>query len=551
MYNIDLPLQIHNKYEYKLIDNNTGEIVKTNTVYNTAIPGLFVMEVGASNTNGASVTFEYTHDNINSYYQTSLTFYRTTPAESVDFNTNIAYSGTTEITSHNVVGNINKIGLGRYVQDSNVYYWSEINESITMNENNSLVITITLYFNVSVPSSGAIKYYDINLTSLLSKTSNSFPSPGVRSIAVSPLPFNSLPNILNKKIPTFMTLPTRGVGRDFAYITENLSNVEDISHEGELYLPSFGLIKEVSGYRKDSNFNCGIMRSVLLTDVGLANFGSSGSIRTIIPAAKLYRNTIDTLLEQNLDRYYFYCAVPIGSPYGTDDVKITLNNEELQNAGATFVDPRAVNMISITGVAMSSEDTPTSINSFRNTNVGTYYANYLFENDGYWEPPSGSSICPNYIYFGSAPTNVVTGNITCIIQGKRNNSDTWENISNIDTYSTITLDYDSSEYSEYRMYVNGKSCSNTNFYLNNAEQAIIPLKSYDPMILRVGAGSDDFTTTGICIPRATLENWKNALIADQKTLAYTLGIEVTISGMMYKTANTIAYMKYKVEATGH
>ena len=71
------------------------------------------------------------------------------------------------------------------------------------------------------------------------------------------------------------------------------------------------------------------------------------------------------------------------------------------------------------------------------------------------------------------------------------------------------------------------------------------------MILRVGAGSDDFTTTGICIPRATLENWKNALIADQKTLAYTLGIEVTISGMMYKTANTIAYMKYKVEATGH
>ena len=550
MYNIDIPLEIHNKYEYKLIDNSTGKVIKTDTVYNRANPGLFVMEVGSGNTSSTTINYDYTSDFDDRTYQASINFYRTTPSENVNFNTDIAYSGTIEITSHNVIGNIYRIGLGKYIDDSGqVYYWSEIDNSIKVDENNSLIMTITLYFNVAVPSSGGIKYYDINLTSLLTKNSNSFPSPAPRAIMTSSLPFNSLPNVLTKQVPTFMSLPSGGKGENFTYVTENLSNVEHGDHEGELYLPSFGLIRKVAGYGEKSNFNCGIMRSILLTNIGLADFGSSGSIDTIIPVVKLYRNTIDTLIEQNLDRYYFYCAVPIGSSYLSNDVKITLNNEEVTGLGLTFKDPRAVNMISITGVAMEGGDTPTSINSFRNTTTGTYYANYLFEDDGYWEPPSGSSICPSYIYFGAAPTNVVTGNITCIIQGKRNDNNTLENISNIDVYSAIVLDYNSSEYSEYRMYVNGKSCSSTSFYLNNAEQAIIPLKSYDPMILRVGSDGD-FTTTGICVPRSALENWKNALIADQKTLAYTLGIKVTVNGMMYKTANTVAYMKYRVVTTG-
>ena len=547
-------IECHNKYEFIVLDENR-EVVEKGTYYNSADSGVYAEEIGSSKTNSTTVNLIYTPpQGTESTTGFGISFNKVNTEVIYDFGDTIEFVGSLEISSNQLIGSISKVALGRGKkneddEESNeIKYWSETNCSISMGEKNTLILNIYLNFSVSAPAG---KRYDKKFSSLLNNGYNYFPTPGALSIEISSVPISGLPSPLAKRVPTFMSLPTiteLGSFNSPCFVRRNPSNLED--QEGVLFLPSVG-VKKVYGFGEKSNFNCGIMETMVFPDIGASSFTASGAggaeFTTIIPVVKLYAQDLRELSDQNTDQY-FYCAVP--KCCDPAEAQIVVNNTVVQSSGITFTDPRTLTAINVTAVGMTSDE-EVSINTYRNTNVGSSYANYLFEDNGYWEPPSGSAISPTYVYLASAPKYVVTGaNISCSFQGKNVNTENWESIGSASRYDKVTLNYDTSLYNAYRAIVSAPSSSSTGYYLNETEKVVLSLKSYDEMILRIGDESHDFTKTGIKITIGQINTWLAAMGADQSKTAYTVGLQVIIRNTMFKSANTVAYMQYNVTTTG-
>ena len=553
MFNADYKIGInnHNKYTYKILNEN-GEVIDSGTYYNTAKPGLYITEFGSSSSNSTSIHFIYTAPGSMTEQDAvfSISFEKITDSVDVQYGTTITYEGNLEISSNQLLGSVTTIGLGRgeVIYDEGVIternFWSETSSSFSINEKNTLIITVRLFFEVSVPS-GLTRYYNSDLSSLLNKYTSYLPTPGVRSLGVSSLPLSSLPNPLNKLIPTFMSLPTIGETdtENLTYSCKNPVNVDETSSYPEsLFLPSVG-IKGVQGYNEYSNLNCGIMNTLVLNNVGAVNFSAvTSGFTTIIPAVKLYAQNLRTLYEEGGTKY-FYCATP--ACCDPSDTKVVVDNTiATLGSGLGFIDPATLTGLTPVAVALNENDTPVSIDTFIGTNEGSYYANYLF--GGYWEPSTENPICPRYLYFNTAPKYIVAGgNISCTLQGLQIASpQNWMTLGTVSSYEKVAFTYDESLYSQYRLIVSAPNSSATNFYLNETEKVVIPKKSYDPMILRIGDVDNNFTHTGISVTHEQLGLWLEGLAADQSKTAHTLGIQVTVNNSMFKTANTLAYMQY-------
>lgn len=547
-------IECHNKYEFIVLDENR-EVVEKGTYYNSADSGVYAEEVGSSKTNSTTVNLIYTPpEGEETTIGFGITFTKVNTEVIYDFGDTIEFVGSLEISSNRLTGSISKVALGSGKRNDDdeesdeVKYWSETNCSISMGEKNTLILNVYLNFSVSAPAG---KRYDKKFSSLLNNGYNYFPTPGALSIEISSVPISGLPSPLAKKVPTFMSLPTTTELGDFSspcFIRRNPSNLED--QEGVLFLPSVG-VKNIYGFGEKSNFNCGIMETMVFPDIGASTFTASGAgggvFTTIIPVVKLYAQDLRELSDQNTDQY-FYCAVP--KCCDPAEARIVVNNTVIEPGSITFTDPSTLPTITVAAVGMTPDE-EVDISTYRNTNVGSSYANYLFEDNGYWEPPSGSAVSPTYVYLASAPKYVVTGaNISCSFQGKNVNTDNWESIGSASRYDKVTLNYDTSLYNAYRAIISAPSSSSTGYYLNETEKVVLSLKSYDRMILRIGDESHDFTKTGIKITIGQINTWLAAMGADQSKTAYTVGLQVTIRNAMFKSANTVAYMQYNVTTTG-
>ena len=195
-----------------------------------------------------------------------------------------------------------------------------------------------------------------------------------------------------------------------------------------------------------------------------------------------------------------------------------------------------------------------AINTYQNTNIGTYYAPFIFGD--YWEPPSGSPICPTYIYFknegpdGGVPKYIHLGNSSSVvIQGYKDNA--WENILTANkAYKSYELNIPENIYSEFRAIVSAPSCNSTNFYVNNAESAVVPKKTYDPYIICIGNSENDFTKTGVEVSKTIIDTWVENLNQEQTDIEYyIISLAVKLTGF-YKSANVISYIGYEVSVSG-
>lgn len=562
MFNYNNAIVLHNSYQYKLIEQD-GTIVDEGIVYNEAHNNIYVADVGASSIKSAPLTLvykrSYTDSEGNIHYSDSLStigagvaFSRTTPEQSVNFGTNIAFVGVAEFpASTSFVGLIESAGIGngKVIQDEEgkvveYQHWSDVSLGITKTETTMLILTITLYITPSRPN---LQYvYDSSISSVTRRLEGTFPSPGIGFIGLSPMDLKGLPQNLKKKIPTVASLPTI-VERSYDDNSKNyyLHNPENsVEQPGSFFIPGSGS----SGYPYDAvHYNFGVMQTVVYGGAGAEslNGGSIGGNSVIIPVVKLTAQYMKDLLDTGQSQYYFFCVPPVGCICSG----ITVNGVDATAAEVSFKDPHELTNIDISAVGMNDEER-VDISAYRNTNEGEYYANYLFGT--YWEPPTGTAVCPNYLYLANKPTNIYTGgNCSARIEGYIDEH--WVNLVSSEPYTVIQIPIDEDiEYSEYRVIVKSPDMTNSNYYTNLIESSVTPYKAYDPFVLRIGDEQNNFGECGLRVSRNTLENWYNSLNSDQTQVTnYTLGMKIQTQGVFYKSANILAYLKYEARVSGN
>lgn len=548
MYDLN-NLEIHNNYHYQLIDMN-GNIIEEHTVYNEARPGLYVAQAGTSGFSSVPLVVFYKKttrdsegnsvtDEQESSITASVPIYRLTSADEIDYGGIITYGGSVDFLASDFVGTITRFALGGGYTPKNdgwggseqpaiTYYWSEASGSGQKNESTSLHIDVTIYMSTSAPQF-SVKY-DANISSILHKSSPSTLTPAPSWVALSSINISDLPNrgLLNKRIPIAFTLPM-----------ERASLPDEGKYK--VYSPTTSVERDGVTILNSKIGNYGSLFSMVFGDIGATSIeGHCSDI--YIPAVILTPQKIQNLLEKNLEEYVFFCSVPPGCTYQS----ITVNGTaEGNNNGITWKDPSHLSKMTPRKVGME-EGEEKNIDDYRNTNIGDYYANCLL--GGVWEPPNGTSTCPKYLYFSSAPNNIFTGYRTgATVQVKVDN--TWQTVGATQNYTTTYFNYSRfSNIEDYRVVVSAPS-ENSTFFVNDAEGLTVPNKSFDPNVLCIGDSGNDFGTAGITITRARLESLNDAIGGDQRRSGYNIGITVSAS-CFYKSSNTIAYINYEVTASG-
>lgn len=554
MYNVDTISKIHNSYHYKLIKND--EIIDEGTVYNTANSNIYIIDIGTSITN--TTTFRVAYHPFNSdttyFHSTSIRFNRVTPKDQINYGSSIKFEGVVQFpTGGSFEGQIIGFSLGSMVEkkdsDGKVTdreYWSEASASASKTEDTTLIVNATLYIVVSQPS-GGLKFYDKEKSSILNLDYNAFPTPAPSGISLSAFDLSNLSEItyLHKSIPIMCNLPTE-LHTSYQEGTYKLINPTTVSITGPLagsmFLPGSGTTAKYD----TNNYNFGVVNSIVFGGIGATEIGNATQDKEqenpiTIPVVRLGLQDIELLLEdEDKVNYYFYASVP----YGCSFSHVVTNG--VQDSNIPYVDPSSKSNISITAIGMSPDE-EVSITEYQNTENGSYYANYIFGT--YWEPPSGTAVCPTYLYLGEKPNNIFRGNnISCTIQGYDGSS--WKDIVSGIKYKTVYVD-DEVNYSRYRAVVSAPGTNDTGYQVNSIETSVLPRKAYDPNVLRIGNSSNDFGTCGVQITRQILEDWKASILSDQtKVTNYTVSIAIRTTGKFYKASNTIAYLKYEVNASG-
>lgn len=555
--NIKSNIKIHNSYHYKLIKTD-GTVVKEDTVYNSASSRIYVADIGSGSTISTTLRIYYHGFYINEDGErattqeeycttTGISFQRVTKPEEISYGTAIHFIGMVEFAAGNgFTGSITKFALGG---EQNIYeegedgkkilvdtvHWSEANGGGEKDETTAAIITVNLYITANAPT-GLPYIYDENNCSILKKYQESFPSPGISWIGLSSIPLETLSTTLHKKLPIIDTIPTV------------------MYHSYELGKPNFSIVNTVSAtteehkdmlYLGSNSWNFGTLRTMVFGNVGAMPIsGRWEGEPVIMPAAKLNAQSLSSLLLTDKEEFFFFVVAPEGCSAGS----VTVNGTTGESAeGVSFVDPRSVSDIGISAIGVTDTE-EVSIEQYKNTDVGEYYANYLFGD--YWEPPTGSAVCPQYIYFTERPTNIYAGkNCSATIQAFVDNK--WVNVGASESYKTIYLS-EVENAARYRAVVSAPPSNSTNFYINNVESAIIPYKTYDPFVLRIGGADGDFGRCGIRVPRETIQHWYDSLLEEQTTTTYyVIGITIIPNGVFYKTANVLSYIKYGAYVYGN
>ena len=549
MYDLN-NIKIHNNYHYQLIDKN-GNIIEEHTVYNESRPGLYVAQVGQGSLNSVPLTVFYKRkkrDNegniVTEDYESSITagvsIYRTSSASNISYGYTIEYKGSTDFLASSFVGTITRFCLGggytprteggwggSESEPPPTYYWSEASGGGDKGETVSLHIDITIFMSASRPSFPV--RYDQNISSILHINDPSTLSPGPKWVGLSSINISDLPDreMLNKRIPIAFQLPMAK---------------ESLPDEGayRVYSPTTSVERDGVTILNSGEGNYGSLFSMVFGEIGATSIGGYCS-DIYIPAVVLTPQKIQNLLDKDLEEYVFFCSVPPGCSYQGISVNGTL---EGSGGGITWTDPNGISKMTPRAVGMEEGEERT-LDSYRNTDVGDYYANCLL--GGCWEPPSGTSTCPRFLYFSSAPSNIYVGAYTgATVQVKVNNQ--WQNVGSARTYTTVYFDYSHfSNIQDYRVVVSAPS-ENSRFYVNEAEGLTVPNKSFDPNVLCIG-DSGDFGTAGITISRSRMQALSDGIFQEQRHSGYNIGIRVN-ANCFYKCSNTIGYLQYEVKASG-
>ena len=559
---------IHNNYHYKLIDNETGEILLEDTVYNTSDSSIYIAEVRNNAILNTTFGIEYIREKYNpetgeyeeeeepTLYSTNVTFFRVTPSRQVDFNVPIEFSSDISFPAdNNFIGTIQKFLLGKQVIVKNesgevedVKYWSEASASIEKTASTRLELSILVYITAAAPSSSSLKLYDKSISSILNIETGAFPTPGPRSLGLSTMDINDLPSPMKKLVPTILTLPTVNISEYDTTGKGSFSMKNPVNSDGEkFFIPGVGSIG--SGYGDASSFNVGSAYSIVYSDIGASILGSSstGENPLLIPIIKFNKQLLTEIIENATDiehqTFYYFASVP---PHCTCEGCYV--NGEPVGAEVSFTDPAGTRAQAPQPIYVGlTENEKVPISNYRSSGdllPGTYYAHYIY--GGYWEPPQGSPVCPNYLYFagGSDINNMFTGeNINCIIQGRINT--TWYTILTSKPRTVVKTDEDTSIYEEFRAIVSAPSTSSTNYYVAPLESSVIQRKSYDPNVLCIGNSAADFSQVGISVTGPQIVTWNNALGQEGNVSGYTVSLRITPQSY-YKAANSLTYLKYGI-----
>lgn len=567
--------EIHNTYHFKLIDDKTNQVLSEKTINNEANSGVYVADIGSNSTRSTTLRIHYKkayldsenhlqHEENERTVTTSVTFERVTLSQNISYNTPIEFvANITYAASTSFVGEIIKASLGSEISikdqegkpTGGKKYWSEALLSLEKTETTRLVLTVTLKISVSDPS-GFPYLYDKSINSLLNIESGYFPTPGPNFIALSTLQLRQIGNILRKKIPTILSLPVQTTtSYDEGYfLIENPKTSTSEGTQNTFYIPATG-----SSLSYDyNNYNIGGACTLVYGNVGAESIqGSvSGDNDVLLPVINFTRQKIINLIEQegeegfNTKTFYFFSSIPIGCQYSG---RIYVNDIRSQGDGLSYNNPTDLReQISPIGVGINSFDSPTLITDFQSREgdikTGSYYSNYIFGD--YWEPPSGTPVCPNYVYFNEKITNIFIGNnISCSVQGSDDGIN-WTTFLTGKKYQVVKKDENEINYNYYRIEVLAPGCEGTNYFVNDYESSVLQRKSYDPNVLCVGTTNIDFSQAGLVVPGATLLNWKEQLDNDSHLAGMRVNLGLTSITGYYKAANTLAYLVYSARVEG-
>ena len=557
--------KIHNFYHCKLFQGDT--LVSEKKVYNAANSGLYITDIGMSNTRNAIFRIFYNKayydpkDKETKYEEelrqitTNVSFVRQTQEENIDYNTPIVFSGrVTFPASDSFIGKLKKCALGSELEildeegksTGQFDYWSEADlDDVVKTETMRLEIYITINFVINSEAFDNISYkYDKNINSLLNKKNGYFPTPAPNFISLSTIDINDISGnsqgLLKKKLPVVLSLPiTTVVSRqDGIYTVKNPKRNTPEGEKDSLYLT--GLESSISNDK--TNYNIGSACTMVYGSIGAESLVSStnGTDTLMLPVVSLNSQSIIALLatikpdeDINDKKFYFFASIPANCEY----VGCYVNGI---SSGLQFIDPSTLRELRPEKISLDGE-TLEEISNYRNTNEGEYYANYLF--GSYWEPPSGLAVCPKSLYFNNKIINnlYIGNNISCIIQIQNNNN--WEDYLIGKRYEVvINNDIDSSHEHNYRAVVSAPNTNATNYFVNNYESSVLQKKSFDSNILSIGNQYYDFSKAGVEVPATILNNWKN----DNTNRIISIGIR---PHSYYKAANSLAELTYSFIAT--
>ena len=550
MYNAS-EIKAHNHYHYQLIDKD-GTIIKEDTVYNTANSGLFVAEAGNSKMSGAPVNIMYNPIYRNDQEEIvesdkifivrdNVPLARVNSADSIEYGTTVTYVGALDFPAGGFNGKLISIGLGGpYIkgedeENREYIYWSEAGLSGTKSESISLHIDVTIMISASMPSMS--RPYDASISSVLHRDSAGLLTPGAGWIGLSSLGIGQLPNPLKKRIPVKIKLPiTYEADRDGgSFTTRNPKNAIDPSEDGYMIM--------------GKDYNYGYLPTIVFDDIGANNMGG-GARSVYIPAVILTAEEIRRLNTQmqnssnDNEMAWFFCSIPQGATYHG----IRVNGVDGGSGGFIWKEPNGVGgpqRLTPTGYSMSDADYGQGIGQFHNTETGQYYASNIW--GGYWEPPSGSPVSPDYVFFNNAPQNVYAGYgagaiIDAWVDGH------WERMGS-STPCAVTYFEPIEGATRYRALISVPD-ETGDFFVNSAEKTVLSHKAYDPNILCIGDANNDFGKCGIGINKTKMADLYKGIFTDQKYSGYNIGVVVDVSGGFYKNSNIVAKLRYGVTASG-